>query len=53
MTKEDHENENSTKCEICDNAYIQGHVKVRDHYDITKSIETHISSIEINISRLN
>ena len=53
MTKEDHEDENCTKCQICDNAYNQGYVKVGDHYDITKSIETHISSIEINISRLN
>ena len=51
MAKEDHEDENSTKCDICDNAYIQGHVKVRDHYDITKSMKT--LHTEIKISRLN
>ena len=37
MTKEDNEdfeNENSTKCWICDNDYIDGDVKVRDHYHI-------------------
>ena len=32
MTKED--NENSTKCWICDNDYIDGDVKVRDHCHI-------------------
>ena len=32
MTKEDNENfENSTECWICDNDYIDGDVKVRDH----------------------
>ena len=36
MTKEDTENfENSTKCWICDNDYIDGSVKVRDHFHIT------------------
>ena len=37
MTKEDNEdfeNENSTKCWICDNDYVDGDVKVRDHYHI-------------------
>ena len=36
MTKEDNEYfENSNKCWICDNDYINGHVKVRDHCHIT------------------
>ena len=36
MTKEDNEGfENSTKCCICDNDYIDGHVKLRDHCHIT------------------
>ena len=26
---------NSTKCSICDNAYVDGDVKVRDHCYIT------------------
>ena len=37
MTKVDNEYfENSNKCWICDNDYINGHVKVRDHCHITK-----------------
>ena len=28
--------ENSTKCRICDNDYIDRDVKVRDHYHITE-----------------
>ena len=28
--------ENSTKCCICDNAYFEGYVKVRDHCHITR-----------------
>ena len=37
MTKEDDEDfENSTKCWICDNVYIHGDVKVRDHCHITR-----------------
>ena len=37
MTKEDKENfENSTKCLICDNYYIDNDVKIRDHCDITE-----------------
>ena len=37
MTKEDNEAfENSTKCWICDNDYIDGAVKVRNHYHITE-----------------
>ena len=36
MTKEDNEDfENSTKCWICDNDYIDNDVKVRDHCHIT------------------
>ena len=36
MTKEDNEDfDNSTKCWICDNDYIDGDVKVRDHCHIT------------------
>ena len=36
MTKEDNKDfENSTKCWICDNDYIDNDVKVRDHCHIT------------------
>ena len=36
MTKEDNEDfEKSTKCWVCDNDYIDGDVKVRDHCHIT------------------
>ena len=36
MAKEDSEEfENSTKCLICDNAFVDGDVKVRDHCHIT------------------
>ena len=36
MTKEDNEDfKNPTKCWICDNDYIDGDVKVRDHCHIT------------------
>ena len=36
MTKKDNQDfENSTKCSICDNDYIDNDVKVRDHYHIT------------------
>ena len=36
MTKEDNEDfENSTKCCICDNDYINADIKVRDHCHIT------------------
>ena len=32
MTKDDDENlQNSIKCQICDNAYPDGDVNVRDH----------------------
>ena len=35
--KKDNEGfENSTKCWICDNAYFDGDVKVRDHCHITR-----------------
>ena len=37
MTKEDNEDfENSIKCWICDNDYIDNDVKVRDHCHITR-----------------
>ena len=37
MTKEDNEDfENSTKCWVCDNDYIDNDVKVRDHCHITR-----------------
>ena len=36
MTKEDNEDfENSAKCRICDNDYIDSDVKIRDHCYIT------------------
>ena len=36
-SNEDHEDfEKSTKCWICDNDYIDGHVKVRDPCHITR-----------------
>ena len=36
MTKEDYKDfKNSTKCWICDNIYLDGAVKVRDHCHIT------------------
>ena len=37
MTTEDNENfKNSTKCWVCDDDYIDGDVKVRDHCHITR-----------------
>ena len=37
MTKKDNEDlKNSTKCWICDNAYIDGDVEVRGHCHITE-----------------
>ena len=36
MTKEDDENfENSSKCWICDNGYVDDEVKARDHCQVT------------------
>ena len=36
MTKKDNEDfQNSTKCWICDNAYVDGDVKIRDHFHVT------------------
>ena len=36
MTKKDDEDfKNSTKCSICDDSYVDGDLKVKDHYDIT------------------
>ena len=38
MTKEDNKIfENSTKCQICDNFYVDDDVKVRDHHHITEN----------------
>ena len=37
MTKEaDEDFENSPKCWTCDKAYVDGDVKVEDHYHITQ-----------------
>ena len=36
MTKKDKDFSNSSKCSICDNDYIENHVKVRDHCYITE-----------------
>ena len=37
MTKEDDENfKNSTKCWICDNTYVDGDLKVRDYFHVTR-----------------
>ena len=37
MTNNDNENfKNSTKCQICDNDYIDNNIKVRDHCHITE-----------------
>ena len=35
MTKDNEDFENPTKCWVCDNDYINGNVKVRDHCHIT------------------
>ena len=36
MTKKDEENfESSLKCWICDNTFVEGDVKVRDHCHVT------------------
>ena len=52
MTREDDEDfENSTKCYISDNVYVEGDAKVTDNCHITGNIE--ILPIEIVISRLN
>ena len=51
MTKEDNEDfENSTKCWICDNDYIDGDIEVRDCC-VTGKLE--VLDIEIVISMLN
>ena len=53
MTKEDNEDfENSTKCWICDNDYIDTDVKVRDYCHITGKYRE-VLDIEIVISMLN
>ena len=49
MTKEDNENfKSSTKSWICDNDYVYGDVKTRDHCHITENIK--ILRLEIIIS---
>ena len=48
--KDDENFENSTKCWICDNDYIDGGVTVRNHCHI-KNIE--VLHLEIVISMLN
>ena len=49
MTKEDNENfKSSTKSWICDNDYVYGDVKARDHCHITENIK--ILRLEIIIS---
>ena len=53
MIKEDNEDfENSTKCWICDNDYIDTDVKVRDHCHITGKYRE-VLHIKIGISMLN
>ena len=53
MTKEDNEDfENSAKCWICDNDYIDTDVKVRDYCHITGKYRE-VLHIEIVISMLN
>ena len=49
MTKEE---ENSTKCSICDNVYVDGDVKVRDHWHITGKKEA-LSYISKTYSKAN
>ena len=40
ISNEDNEDfENSTKCWICDNTYVAGDVKVRNHCHITEKYE--------------
>ena len=52
LTNKDNENfENSTKCWICDNDYVDNDVKVRDHCYTTGKYEA--LRIEIVISVLN
>ena len=35
MTKKNQDFKNSTKCWICDNTYVDGGIKVKDHCHIT------------------
>ena len=40
MTKENVKGvKNSTKCLICDNKYVDGYVKLKDHYILLENIE--------------
>ena len=34
--EDDEDLENSTQCWICDNNYVDGHIKVRDRYHISE-----------------
>ena len=54
MVKEDDECfKISTKCCICDNVYIEGNVKVRDHCHITGKYKGSAhSDCNINVSKL-
>ena len=49
ITKKDHEDfENSTKCSICDNDYIDNDVKVRDHCQITRKYRDCNINVKLN-----
>ena len=41
--KDDADFENSTKCWICDNDYVYGDVKVRDHCYITRKVNLNVN----------
>ena len=50
MTKEDNEDfENSTKCWICDNCYVDHGVQVKDHCHITRKYK-HSAQRDCNIN---
>ena len=50
MTKEDDKDfKNSTKCCICDNTYVDGDLKVKDHCHITRKYR----GLHIEIAKLN
>ena len=52
MTEKDNENfKNFTKCQICDNDYVDNDVKVRYHCLVTEKYR--ILHIEIGTSNLN
>ena len=45
--------ENSTKCWICDNGYVDGDVKVRDHCRMRSLENTETLHKELVVSRLD